>query len=612
MSLFRANKKSKIGNSNYSLTLFVTPFGQTTQRELSKHYGITSVIAVNSINKIPVAKLILIDGNVSEQNFAGSQSDDFNPGNEITVKIGHDDIEDVLFKGVIVKQKVKQLPEGSTQLCIELKDVSVKMTAERKNKIFSGKTDVDIIKTIAESYINPKPGIEKVEVPAEQDTNRNQTHREMVQYFCSDWDFIVSRADAIGRLVFVENGILKVAEPDFTQEPLAELFFGGNIYEFDLELNSIGQYQKVTARSFNSGNREIISEDVANAISTDQGSLSSSELSDVIGVTDFPLQHSGQLENAELRSWAYSRLMRSHLDKIRGTLKIDGQIDIKPGNLIDLAKVSDKFNGVAFVSGVMNQFTSNSGWYTELQIGFSQESFSELYDDIVQDPASGLVPAINGLVIGQVISVDIEDENDSNYWVKVIVPLVNNDQDGVWARVSGAGAGENRGVYFKPEVGDDVILGFLNDDPRQPIVLGSLYSHLPPPEKTEESESSSNEIKGFFAKNNFNLVFDEATDTITIETPEEQRITISDNSDNAGAFIKIEDAHGNKITMNQDGVSIYSDKDLNLEAKKDINLKGANIKNQSNGKFEASGKTGAKLESSGGNAEVSGTLVMIN
>lgn len=608
MSSVKANNANV--SAYYSISITVTAsgtLGVDTAKEITQEYGVNSIVTTNSINKIPTAQLILLDGNVPNQEFKASQENDFNPGNEMTIKIGYGDFEDVLFEGVIVKQRVKQLSDGSTQLCIELKDNAIKMTAERKNRIFTDKTDVEILKAICSEYSGK--GISKIEIPADGD---GEKHREMVQYFCSDWDFLVSRADAIGRLVFVENGEIKIIEPDFNEKPLTDLYFGGNIYEFDFELNAIGQYKKVTARSFDSAKREIAEEDVTSATSADQGNLTTSTLSEVLGVEDYPLQHSGQLSNAELKSWAYSKLMRSQMNKIRGTAKIDGWTKVKPGVLIELNKISDKFNGTAFVSGVMNQFTADSGWYTELQTGFSQEWFSELYDNIIQPPASGLIPAVNGLIIGRVISVDNDDKNDSNYWVKVVIPMINNEQDGVWARVTGIGSGETKGVYFKPEVGDDVVLGFLNDDPRLPIVLGNIYSHLSTPEKTEESENSSEEIKGFFARNDFNLVFDESTDTVTIQTPEEQKIILSDKEESSGGFIRIEDSHGNYIRMDKDGITLFSNKDLILEAKKNVTIKGVNVKNDCSGSFEASGTSGATLESSGGNTKVAGTLVMIN
>lgn len=611
MSILSAIKGKSNGKKYYSLKLFIVST-QGVETELSSLYGVSSVVTMNCLNKVPLAKLTLLDGNVSEQIFKGSDGNEFVPGNQVRIKIRYDELEETLFEGIIIKQRVKQAAEGSTQLCLDLKDPAVRLTAQRKNKIFKDKTDVEILKAILDEYTQPNSGIKNSNIPTETDSSRVQKHREMVQYFVSDWDFMVSRADAIGRVVHVENGAIQITEPDYNQQPLTELGFGGNMYQFDLELSAVGQYEKVTARSFNSFDRKIVSEEVASAISTDQGSLSDSELSKVLGVANFPMQHAGQLGDPELKAWAYSKLMRSKLDRIKGTIKIDGWTKVKPGVLVDMEKISNKFNGIAFVSGVMNQFTTSSGWYTELQIGFDQEWFSEMHNNIVQEPASGLIPSVNGLVIGNVISVDNEDENDNNYWVKVLIPLLNNEEEGVWARVSGIGLGDNKGIYFKPEVGDDVVLGFLNDDPRQPVVLGTLYSHLFPPEKTTEEDENDQKIKGFFARNDFSLHFDENTDTVTIETPKKQKILISDEEDSSTAYIRMEDANGNSITMDKDGIKIYSEKDLTLEAKKNINLKGVNVSNTCSGSFEATGRSGAKLEASGGNTEVKGTLVMIN
>jgi uncharacterized protein involved in type VI secretion and phage assembly len=52
-----------------------------------------------------------------------------------------------------------------------------------------------------------------------------------------------------------------------------------------------------------------------------------------------------------------------------------------------------------------------------------------------------------------------------------------DDQDApVWARVAVPFAGGNRGGFFIPEVGDEVVVVFLAGDPRFPIVVGSLWN----------------------------------------------------------------------------------------------------------------------------------------
>ena len=39
------------------------------------------------------------------------------------------------------------------------------------------------------------------------------------------------------------------------------------------------------------------------------------------------------------------------------------------------------------------------------------------------------------------------------------------DEQGVWARVATLDAGNDRGTFFRPEVDDEVVLGFFHDDP---------------------------------------------------------------------------------------------------------------------------------------------------
>jgi uncharacterized protein involved in type VI secretion and phage assembly len=74
--------------------------------------------------------------------------------------------------------------------------------------------------------------------------------------------------------------------------------------------------------------------------------------------------------------------------------------------------------------------------------------------------------------------VNVLDPQNRN---QVQVRLYNTDgiadQDGpVWARVAVPFAGGNRGGFFIPDVGDEVVVAFVGADPRCPIVLGSLWN----------------------------------------------------------------------------------------------------------------------------------------
>jgi uncharacterized protein involved in type VI secretion and phage assembly len=80
------------------------------------------------------------------------------------------------------------------------------------------------------------------------------------------------------------------------------------------------------------------------------------------------------------------------------------------------------------------------------------------------------------LFLAKVVSV--QDPKSLN---QVQVRLCNADgiagQDGpVWARVAVPFAGGNRGAFFIPDVGDEVVVAFLAGDPRAAIVLCSLWN----------------------------------------------------------------------------------------------------------------------------------------
>ena len=60
--------------------------------------------------------------------------------------------------------------------------------------------------------------------------------------------------------------------------------------------------------------------------------------------------------------------------------------------------------------------------------------------------------------------------------VQITVPDVLAVSESPWARVTSPIAGRSRGLYFVPEVGDEVLVAFEGGDPQQPYVIGSLWN----------------------------------------------------------------------------------------------------------------------------------------
>jgi uncharacterized protein involved in type VI secretion and phage assembly len=177
------------------------------------------------------------------------------------------------------------------------------------------------------------------------------------------------------------------------------------------------------------------------------------------------------------------------------------------------------------------------------------------------------LPAHTGFLGTQLALVVSVSDPDS--LGRVQVRLLNfdgvADQDApVWARVAVPFAGNNRGAFFIPDVGDEVLVTFVNGDPRFPIVVGGLWNGAQtPPEQLGGDRVDRWTIVG---KAGTRIAIVEETDgqaTISLTTPQEQQsVTIKET---AGGEIKL-DAAGNTITMDTSGVTITTGAKVTVQA----------------------------------------------
>lgn len=564
---------------------------------IGRSYPVMSISVHKEVNKVPWAKICIRDGNVASQDFPVSNDSLFVPGNTIEVLAGYHSDEETIFKGIIIKHGVRVKDQQPSVMEILCKDEAVKMTIGRKNKYFYNVKDKDIIDEILRDY-NISGDVEGLTDPL---------HKEVVQYYTTDWDFALTRADVSGKLVLIDDGTFQVKAPQINLLPDLNLEYGSSIREFEAEMDARYQYANVKASAWNYADQELIEEDAQTpTLLGEQGNISSADLADVIGLDDFLLRHSGELTDTELSSWASAQLTRSRLAKIRGRVRILGVGSIKPGMTVNFQGVGDRFNGPAFVATVHHQIQRGT-WLTDIQFGLCPDLYP-VGKDIQAPAAGGLIPGIAGLQIGVV--TQLEQDPDQEDRILVQLPLLDNQADGIWARVASLDAGRGdedgsgRGAFFRPELGDEVIVGFINDDPRDAVVLGMLNSSAKP---APIQATDDNHEKGFVTRSQMKMIWNDDVKSFTVETPEGNKIVLTEED----TAIQIEDQNNNKIHLDSNGITIESASDLILKASGDIKLEGTNIENKANASFKAEGSAGANLESSA-TTVVKGALVQIN
>ncbi|HET8804793.1 MAG TPA: type VI secretion system tip protein VgrG [Aequorivita sp.] len=556
--------------------------------EISAAYQVKNISVEKEINRIPFAQLVFIDGDAASQDFSLSNEDLFIPGKKIEIKAGYHSDDETIFKGIIIKHSIK-IRENNSVLIVECRDEAVKMTIGRKSNFYYESKDSDIIEEIIGKY--------SLENEIESTSFLN---KEMVQYRTSDWDFIMTRAQLNGKICTVNDGKIKISKPDFSQAEIETVAFGSTLLDFDAEMDARNQFNKITAYGWNPSDQEIVETEANDPRISLNGNISTSDLADVIGLENLELKHGGNYNSTQIQNWSDAKSLFQQLSKIRGRIKFQGIPAVKPGKILNLEGVGDRFNGKIFISAVRHEI-ANGNWTVDAEFGMNPNWFSETYD-VSELPASGIIPAVSGLQVGVVSQLESDPNGENRILVKI--PIINKDEQGIWTRIATLDAGNNRGSFFLPEIGDEVIVGFINDDPNHAVILGMLHSSAKP---APLSATDDNHEKGFVTRSEMKLIFNDEKKSIIIETPAGKKVTIDEDS----GVIKIEDENRNTITMDNNGIALESGKDFSIKATGDCTIEAMNINVKANAQFKAEGSAGAEISTSA-IAVLKGSLVQIN
>lgn len=542
-----------------SVTATITSEGQS----MDPSYEVLCIETHHTIDRIPWAELRLIDGDAAERKFGISDSPFFEPGRTVEIRLRYEGVEHSVdasvFRGPVVRQCVEADDSGST-LSIELRDPVLALTGPRRSRVFRKKSDDQAIAELLK-----QANVGKGSIPT---TRPN--HEELVQYHCSDWDFILSRADAQGLRAVVENGALSLARLDSGSAAKRAFEWGiDTIYDFQLEADASRQLGGTEAVAWSLEDRSITAAKAGTEPAGEQGNLDAKAIAGKLGRASQSLRHAVPLVPEELAAWADSRLLRQRLSLLRGRIAVPGTAELRLLDWIEVRGIGERWNGRAPITGLHHRFDTG-GWQTHLELGDSPQGF-HLRDEILDAPAAGLLPAVHGLQIG-VVSAFVEDPG-KQLRLEVEVPALGEKENRVWARLASPSAGKDRGFFFRPEPGDEVVLGFFGDDPRHPVVLGGLYSSKNAAPAPLAPPTADNRLEGIVSKKGTTLAFvDTDKASFYIETPKKNRLLLDD-----GEALLLEDQSGNSIRLSKDGVTIESSKDIQIKAKGSVTIEGTKV-----------------------------------
>lgn len=198
--------------------------------------------------------------------------------------------------------------------------------------------------------------------------------------------------------------------------------------------------------------------------------------------------------------------------------------------------------------------------------------------------------AAAGRVFGVAVGIVTNNQDpDGLGRVKVRFPWLSDGEESHWARIAVPMAGGGRGLYFLPEVDDEVLVAFEHGDLRFPYVLGALWNGKDaPPADNGDGKNNLRVIKsrsGHVIK----LNDEDGKETIEIIDKSEKNSILVDTAKNTVTITADKDitlsAPQGTIKLDAQKVEIASSADtkveagagLDVKASATLNIKGATV-----------------------------------
>jgi uncharacterized protein involved in type VI secretion and phage assembly len=363
-----------------------------------------------------------------------------------------------LMTGTVTGMSLQQQEGDHPDLVVVIDDSAHKLTRGSKIKTFLNMTFSDIVSQVASG----------AGMTAEV-SSTSEVHPYVLQAD-SDLGFLDELASRTGYDWWVEGTALQFKPPS-TAGSVLTLELGKDLQEFSVSASGLLPTKAQVVGWDNATQSSIVGQ---------SGSAPASVLPSSDFVQPF-LSNSSPLGDAPVVTGSVTPLSQTEAATAGGAFRSQwaaGAVEAR-----GTSAVSDKLKPGVAITITNAGPTSGEYHVTEVDHRYDRRGFRTQF--IAGDRSrTGLADTLSGrrragsfnipsLVVGVVTNVDDPEKAGR---VKLKYPAVSSEIEGPWARIVTLGAGNKRGMVFQPEVNDEVLVAFEGGDPRQPVVLGGLFS----------------------------------------------------------------------------------------------------------------------------------------
>ena len=458
-------------------------------------------------------------------------------GHDCRIQIYDDDRDldaerDVAFDGVVTAASQQHQLNGGAEWRLEVTSRSVFLDADRNLRAFPRLTLPQVLQLIS-------PTISATGVPERE-------HEDFVQWGESDWEFVLRAADEAGCFVRPRGGKIEVRR-GFEHKGTAVLW-GRDLLALAVRAapRNAGvkgwayEVEKKESYVFRDRRQEPVfigTPALAGAVTRlarnfpstgDPLLLAHQSRAPTLG--DFRERVMAESERALGSTIVVEGSSTRHELAAGGTLVVDDSGNFKlpqPVGELGIVKLTHTWDGQqyrnAFVASPWDHYTNPEPRARQILHGFvTAECVS------IDDPAG----------LGRVqVRLHFQQPDDTLLWARMVAPF----------------AGNNRGIQFLPEVGDEVAVAFEEGDPARPYVVGALWNgkDAPPDLKYKQIVTKSG--------NTIRVSDEDGAEGIQIFTPE------------GACMLQLQNANGAAT------LTIHSEGDIAIEAKEELRIRCKNF-----------------------------------
>ncbi len=484
------------------------------------------------------------------------------------------------FTGIVTGVNVESSVDELNVTTIRASSPTIAMDGARLNDFFFDKKPIDIVKELVQRY----------KITAGKFDDAGSQMRYCVQYRETDYDFVMRLATGVGLFAFYDGTEFRVAKADSTTT--TDVTWRRDLGAFSMKLGT-GQ-SKFAAQVFNYENKDPKQLGTSSSPQTSLSALSgtATKASDKIFTEKSFVPTS--VPTADTKSFDQS-LQQTQAGAWGRLVTCVGQSTVaavKAGHRVKVVGMGG-LEGVYLVTSVHHLLQEGGQYYNEFKCIPIDLAFPQ-----------GLSRRERAT---QIQSALVTDNNDPDGLgrVKVQFPWLD-DKETPWVRVVVPHAGDSRGWYSLPEIGDEVVVGHENGDPDRPVILGSVYNAAGKP--PSDTKSDKNETKLFLTKGGNQILLSDksGSEKIAITTKNGDNQVVLDMS---GPSISVQSK--GDISIKGSGVTISADKEIVLKSGTNTKITAsANLEAKASANFKAEG---AMMDLAGqGPVNVKGAIIKLN